>query len=64
MTQKLTTACITLIAFLLTAANTHAHPGHPGHEYWPFDDFKMAALVGTPLIVLGAVMLFRKFRRS
>lgn len=64
MIKALTTACSTLVALLLTTITASAHPGHPGHEYWPFEDLKMASIIGIPLIALAAVMLFRKFHRE
>ncbi len=48
------------ILILLALSMTHAaaHPGHPGHEDWPFDDFSWsltATLLGG-LLIVGWIM--------
>ncbi len=49
----------TPIILALSMTTASAHPGHPGHEDWPFDDFKMVALLGAAMIALSLVMIKR-----
>ncbi|MFT5190924.1 MAG: hypothetical protein ACI9DF_001677 [Verrucomicrobiales bacterium] len=57
---------LTLLAAFITTAS--AHPGHTGHEDWPFDDFSwsMAAAIGIAafLLIRGVIVAKRLARES
>ena len=45
-----------ITAFLaLATSSAYAHPGHPGHEDWPFPDFTWPFAIGA-LIIVGATI--------
>ena len=56
---KLTTSIlVTSFSLVVTVA---AHPGHPGHEDWPFEDFSWSMVVASA-IVIAAGFTFAKRR--
>lgn len=57
--MKKTKVLTTLTAFALFGSSLYAHPGHPGHDEWPFDDFKMVAFTIIGLLAVAAVLFKR-----
>lgn len=43
----------------LTLASAQAHPGHPGHEDWPFPDFKWSLALGAAMLIGIAIYKLR-----
>ncbi len=53
----------TLIILALTIATASAHPGHPGHEDWPFDDFVWTAALAVAAALTGGMILLKQRRQ-
>lgn len=49
------------VVMVSTSSSLFAHPGHPGHEEWPFPDFNWALIgLAITLLGLGVLKLFKK----
>jgi len=47
------------IFLALTMTSVHAHPGHPGHEDWPFPDFKWSVAIAAVTLIGIAIYKLR-----
>lgn len=50
-------------SLVMTASSALAHPGHPGHEDWPFDDVSNWA-IAAGLLVGGLLVYALRTRRG
>ncbi len=44
-----------IAAMALTTSSLYAHPGHPGHEDWPFPDVKWSVAI-CALAIIGITL--------
>ena len=61
MTKLATSILVTLFSLVVTVA---AHPGHPGHEHWPFEDISWSMVGASAIVVVVAAGFFVARRRG